>query len=68
MRGLSIASAFHLFDSLHNGLLTPADLWGGLQFLGLTTLQAADVLGLVSVLDSDRDGQNSAVERKMHDG
>lgn len=61
-RGLQPSTAFHLFNVTRNGILTSAELWGGLYYLGLTELKATDVLGLMSAFDSNRDGALSESE------
>jgi len=53
--GLLLYDAFCKFDYSHNGFLTPGEVWGGFDYLGID-MTAADVLDFVNAADSDRDG------------
>lgn len=49
-------------DYDRNGYLSPGEVWGGLQFLGLHSLNAQDVLDFVAYADMDVDGNLSFKE------
>ena len=61
-KGLLFYDAFTKFDYDRNGFLSPGEVWGGLQYLGLDTLTAQDVLDFISFGDVDRDGNISYKE------
>jgi hypothetical protein len=47
--------AFRAFDSSRTGLLSPPELYGALEWLGLQ-LSPADILDFVRTADTDKDG------------
>jgi len=54
-KGMLLYDAFCKFDYSHNGFLTPGELWGGFEFLGID-MTASDVLDFVGAADTDNDG------------
>ena len=57
-KGMLLYDAFRMFDYRRNGLLSPAELWGALEWLGLD-LGPHDILDFVRTADTDRDGNIS---------
>jgi len=60
-RGLNAYDAFQLFDVDHNGYLSPAELLGGLDWLGFQETPAT-LFDLICVYDTDGDFQFSLDE------
>ena len=54
-KGLLLYDAFCKFDYGHNGYLTPGEVWGGFDYLGIP-VEAADVLDFLNAADTDNDG------------
>jgi len=48
--------AFTAFDSDDNGLLSPAEFYGALRWLGVPNLTPNDVIDMIEVADRNRDG------------
>ena len=59
---LCLFHILHCIDHDRNGFLSPGEVWGGLQFLGLHDLNAQDVLDFIIYADIDRDGNLSFKE------
>eukprot|EP01083_Nonionella_stella_P030773 84290_1 len=57
-KGILLYDAFRIFDSDRNGLLSAAELYGALDWLGIQ-LEPIDVLEFVASTDSDGDGNIS---------
>lgn len=60
--GLLLYDAFNKFDYDKNGLLSPAEVWGAFDFLGMHSMTAHDVVDFVRTADTDRDGNISYKE------
>ena len=54
-QGMLLYDAFCKFNYSHNGYLTPGEVWGGFDYLGVD-MTANDVLDFVNAADSDNDG------------
>ncbi|CEO95093.1 hypothetical protein PBRA_009625 [Plasmodiophora brassicae] len=54
-KGIPFYDAFRLFDHALNGLLSPAELWGALEWLGFN-VAPDDVLDFMRSADKDNDG------------
>lgn len=54
-KGMLLYDAFCKFDYSHNGFLTPGEVWGGFEFLGID-MTTSDILDFVSAADNDNDG------------
>jgi Ca2+-binding EF-hand superfamily protein len=57
-RGMLLYDAFNKFNYAKNGLLSPAEVWGTFQYLGVE-MTAMDILDFVNAADMDRDGNIS---------
>ena len=57
-RGLGLWGAFRAFDSDGNGLIAPAEIFGGMRWLNISAalVDAEDVVDFVETLDKNRDG------------
>jgi len=62
-KGLRLADAFLLFDYDGDGVLSPAELYGGLDWLGLGLIPA-EVKDLIATVDADGDGSITVKELK----
>ncbi len=60
-RGMLLYDAFNKFNSAKNGLLSPAEVWSALNYIGVD-VEAIDVLDFVSAADVDNDGNISYKE------
>mmetsp|Transcript_28857 Transcript_28857/g.48961 ORF Transcript_28857/g.48961 Transcript_28857/m.48961 type:complete len:2411 (-) Transcript_28857:179-7411(-) len=58
-KGMQLQDAFTLFDTDENGVLSPSELYGALEWLGITGLTPADIMDLVRHVDMNRDGNIS---------
>lgn len=54
-RGLMSYDAFRMFDYSRTGLLAPANVFGASEWLELP-VSALDVIDMIRIADSDRDG------------
>jgi len=61
-RGILLYDAFRLFDIDHNGYVSPAELYGALEWLGVQNLTPGDILDFVRTADLDKDGNISYQE------
>ena len=57
-KGMFALDAFRAFDSGRKGVLGCSELYGGLEWLGLT-ITPNEIYDLVRAIDSDHDGQVS---------
>ena len=57
-RGLGLWGAFRAFDGDGNGLIAPAEIYGGARWLNIPNelVDAEDVVDFVEALDKNRDG------------
>jgi len=55
-RGLTLWEAFTAFDFDDNGVLTPAEFFGAMRFLGLPDVTPDDVVDMVEAADRNDDG------------
>ncbi|GAB5371987.1 hypothetical protein AAMO2058_001626900 [Amorphochlora amoebiformis] len=55
-KGMQLQDAFTLFDIDENGVLSPEELYGALEWLGVSDLTPADIMDLVRHVDMNRDG------------
>jgi len=56
-RGLLPLDAFQLFDVDRDGTLGCGELWGGLEWLGMTTLTSEDIYSIVRHVDKSGQGR-----------
>ena len=61
VKGMLLYDAFNKFNSAKNGLLSPAEVWSALTYIGVE-VEAIDVLDFVSAADVDNDGNVSYKE------
>jgi Ca2+-binding EF-hand superfamily protein len=55
-RNLTSWEAFTAFDADNNGILSPAEFYGALVWLGVPDLTAEDVADFIEAADTNRDG------------
>lgn len=55
-KGLTLWEAFTKFDTNNNGILSPAEFFGALRWLGVPNLTAEDVVDFIEAADKNRDG------------
>jgi len=61
VRGMLLYDAFNKFNAAKNGLLSPAEVWSALSYIGVE-VETIDVLDFVSAADVDNDGNISYKE------
>jgi len=61
---LRIGDTFAAFDMNHDGTLSPAELYGGLKWLGLD-IPPSEIASLIAIFDVDADGMISLDEFKQ---
>jgi len=64
-RGLHAIDAFRIFNVSRTGLMTCGELWGGLEWLGLSHLKSEHIHELMRLLDRDNDGLLALHEFKL---
>ena len=55
-KGLTLWEAFTSFDADDNGVLSPAEFYGAMKFLGLPDVSAEDVVDMIEAADTNGDG------------
>ena len=60
LKGMFVLDAFRAFDSDRDGLLSCSELYGGLDWLGLSDITPDHVYDLVRAIDSESESVTSS--------